>query len=199
MRKRITLPAVSPAFDEPPTEEFEDLPTNSTNTGIGRPIEALKLHRKTIASRLMGTGAGRERVIEALTTNDATLSYSAARNLYYEILGEWEKDYKAEAPYYRASQIRRLQSDLATMRAERAAVNLPKGRVRATWNDIRGHERELAKITGTLAPVNVRLLDVNETMRESLAAVISEMTPDEMKDIIGEGVEVEEAAEEAAE
>jgi len=190
MRKRITLPEVAEST-APAEEPLEiDALSKLPELAPSNKIDGLMIRRKQVAGRLIATGAGRERVIEALVSHDPSLSQYQARRVYYAVLEDWNRDAKAEAPYQRALAIQRFQNDLATMRSERVAKNLPPERKRATWSDIARAERELSYITGIRAPINVRVLDVNETMRESLAAVIGDMTPDEMSEIIGEGMEV---------
>lgn len=199
MRKRAALPPVSP-------QDLPD-PTQLTIPIAERPnrTEVVRLQYKTIIARAMGAGAGKERAVQYLLTvvnEEAARSGEAvvleprdADRLYYEVLREWENDYRAESAYFRASQVKRLQLDLATMRAERQQKDLPTYKQRATWNDILRTERELARITGTYAPVNVNVLDVNEVMKDALTEVIGGLSGPEIDDIIAEGYAVEEKAE----
>ena len=194
MRKRAALPPVSPQDLPDPTQLTIPIAERPNRTDV------VRLQYKTIIARAMGAGAGKDRAVQYLLSVakeelSTVLEQRDGERLYYEVLREWENDYRAESAYFRASQVKRLQHDLATMRAERQQPNLPPGRERATWNDITRTERELARITGTYAPVNVNVLDVNEVMKDALTEVIGGLTGPEIDDILAEGYAVEEKAE----
>ena len=199
MRKRAPLPAVD---QEEPEEALAHVVEESAPAAPSSQINGVEIQRKLIIARALSMGATKQRAIEALQRYEPAISESQAKRVYYSVLHEWRDDYQAEMPFLRAAQLRRIQTDLTNMRLEREMTpeefaRKAPGRERATWADIRGHEREYAKIAGTLAPVDVRVLDVAEEMRETLAEVIGEYSIEEMTDILTDGETVEEFVEAA--
>lgn len=199
MRKRAPLPAID---QEEPAEALTSVVEESSQPAPSSQINGAEIQRKLIIARALSMGATKQRAIEALQRYEPAISESQARRIYYAVLHEWRDDYQAEMPFLRAAQLRRIQTDLTNMRLEREMTpeefaRKAPGRERATWADIRGHEREYAKIAGTLAPVDVRVLDVAEELRETLAEVVGEYSLEEMTDLLGDGEVIEVEAEAA--
>lgn len=182
MRKRKSKPTRPRVELEMDGQRHEIVQTNA---------KAVQLRRKQKAARLMGYGASRERTCHVLQQSEE-MSYPAARELYYEVLREWQEDYRAEAPFHRAAAIQRITNDLATMRAERTDKNLAGHIKRAGWNDITRAEREIARLTGAYAPTEVRVLDVDEQQRDTLIEVVDDMfETGDHKSILANGIGLE--------
>lgn len=157
--------------------------------GRKQETHAVGLARKHLAARLMGRGATLQQVIQALQAAEPGITEYACQGVWQMVMREWRKDYEAESHYYRALQIKRLQEDLAAMRAERVAPKEQlKGRPRPSWSDIARHEMALARITGTNAPVQVQMN--HEDLPESLAQVLRDLEPEHMETILASGEEM---------
>lgn len=100
-----------------------------------------------------------------------------------EVQESWDHDMKENWATLRASQVARLQQDLAVQRAQ----------LKPRFSDIRGHEELLARITGTLQPIRVEV-DVMATLKTSLAAVIVDLSEAEKDQLVAEQMELEDAA-----
>lgn len=96
------------------------------------------------------------------------------------VVEEWETMYEEEAKRERPRAVARLRNDLARMRS----------REHPPWNSIARHEEMLGRIFGIFAPQKIEV-DVFATMRQSLAAVIVDLSPDEADAIVAEQLELE--------
>lgn len=122
------------------------------------------------------------------------LSQGQARRDYYEISEGWSKQTEGELQHSRAQAIQRIRMDLARMRsAKEQAASTKKGKKKqvlaeleqATWKDITSHEMLLARIEGTLRPVEIKV-DVRASSRRALIETINAMSPEEMDSLVAE-------------
>lgn len=166
--------SLDPTPPEPETaiETVEDWRKN--------PVRRLQV--KQHIATAMGAGVPRDRIIRAVSALVPDLSETEADKFYSQILRDWRDDYSRESTFHRATQIRRLTNDLVKMRS---GAKVP-------WGAISRHEELLAKITGTMAPLRVAVLDVREELKTSIATTIGNMTDAELDSIIADGQAVPE-------
>jgi hypothetical protein len=77
--------------------------------------------------------------------------------------------------------------------AKEQAASTKKGKTKqvlaeleqATWKDITSHEMLLARIEGTLRPVEIKV-DVRASSRRALIETINAMSPEEMDSLVAE-------------
>ncbi len=125
------------------------------------------------------------------------ISEQQVRHAYDEILDTWSRQEEADAKHQRAAAIQRLSADLVTMRGQLAPSKVsgkrrtPKKKI--NWKDINAHESLLAKVQGTLRPVEVKV-DVDATTRRSLLAIVGSMTGSELDQLVEEQRELEQKA-----
>lgn len=150
--------------------------------------ESQAIQRKRVALRLITSGAGHSETVDYLQAQFPSLTENQARETYRAVMVKFRDDYELETQYFRASAIKRAQSDLLNMRNERImSKEQLRGRRRPTWNDIYRAEAHLARLQGTLAPVELKVSNPNAVMSENLVRMIGDMTPEEIDDIIAEG------------
>lgn len=122
------------------------------------------------------------------------------RNAYDAVLDAWSRQSEADAKHARAAVIQRLRSDLVVMRADLAPsaktgrAKKPKRKV--DFKTINAHETLLAKVEGTLRPIEVKV-DVDATTRRSLTAIIGSLTGADLDKLVEEERELEAKAAEA--
>jgi hypothetical protein len=111
---------------------------------------------------------------------------------------EWSKQSEEELTHARAQAIQRIRKDLTRMR-ESIAPLLPKskGKKGATpppepvsYREIAAHELLLARIEGTLRPVEVKV-DVRANSRRALIDTINSMSPEDMDRLVAEQRDLE--------
>jgi hypothetical protein len=94
-----------------------------------------------------------------------------------EIREQWRRDHDEMMRYARAEAVHRIRSDLTKMRARDQSTP-------GYWRDIRNHEQMLAQIEGTLQPIKVQVLDVDDEMRDAMTRVLGGMDAEAMKNVI---------------
>lgn len=92
-----------------------------------------------------------------------------------EFRRQFREESEEASAYARAEAITRIRRDLAQMRANQS---------KRKWSDVRGHERFLAMLEGTLTPVRVQVLDANETVRDALVQVLGSMSEDDLEEFV---------------
>lgn len=114
-------------------------------------------------------------------------SFAQVKNDYTHISDAWSKQSEEELQHARSQAIQRIRRDLTEMRA---AVLTKKGKGKKgavqeamSFKDIATHEMLLARIEGTLRPVEVKV-DVRASSRRALIDVINGMTPEEMDQLV---------------
>jgi hypothetical protein len=131
----------------------------------------------------MGTGVTKDRIPDALRTRVPDITDQEAFSLYWSIMKEWRDDYSRESSFHRSAQIQRLMSDLSKMRTQ----------AKPPWQSIGRHEELVSKITGTIAPVRVTVMDAPTEIREALTTVIAELSDQEVEEfLLAEGVSLDE-------
>lgn len=122
-------------------------------------------------------------------------THAVVKNDFTLISDEWSKQSEEELQYARAQAIQRIRRDLVRMR-ESQEPERRKGkkgqpqREPASNKDIAAHELLLARIEGTLRPVEVKV-DVRASSRRSLIDTINAMRPEEMDQLVAEQRELE--------
>jgi hypothetical protein len=120
---------------------------------------------------------------------DRGWSYAQVENDYRFISDEWTKQSEEELQHARAQAIQRIRKDLTEMREPPPVKGKGKKgsptRAQASYKDIAAHEMLLARIEGTLRPVEVKV-DVRASSRRALIDTINGMSPDEMDRIVAE-------------
>jgi hypothetical protein len=132
-------------------------------------------------------------------------------HVYREVAEDWRREQEDDQGVARALAVQRLTRDLAQMRnplplrdrrtgevveetvRDAAGIAVKRGGrvVKRTvlaevdWKAVDQHERLLAQIQGTLRPVEVRV-DVDATVRASLAAVVASLKPEELDELVAE-------------
>lgn len=136
--------------------------------------------RQVVLSMMVG-GAAAYEIVRVCQTRYA-MSETMTRYLVREIRIAWRRDLEDQSQYARAEAINRLRSDLMRMR-----TTTPR-----PWQDILRHEKLLCAIEGTEAPKKLELTvpSDGETVRNSLEAIVSSMSDEEMLEIVTEGYEV---------
>lgn len=157
--------------------------------------------RKRFIENLYLAGASIRGVISiatrelGITTVQATYALGQVRQ---EVMQSFEQDRASN----RAAQAERLHADLARMRAQlgeyhrevelaQTEKRKPRRVPHPTWNDINRHEMALARILGTLAPIQVRV-DTDVRVREALVAVMGNLDRDRWEQMIDEQRQLEE-------
>lgn len=170
--------------------------------------------RRAYIMRLMLSGLTQVQIFELCR---ATLGISdhQVRYVYDEINEEWARQHEQDHRYARPQAIQRLRRDLAEMRTPRPLRDrdgkvvrdvvrgsdgkpVKKGRkvLRAVveaekdWKALSGHEMLLARIEGTLRPVELKI-DPATTQRRALQSVISNLSPEDMDRMVEEQAELE--------
>lgn len=152
---------------------------------------------------LMRAGADLAMMRQVIREKSPSVSQTMVDNMYASILREWRALAKEERSTSRVLVVSRLKADLANIRAgeqEQIFEELPDpnnaGRFirrvrsvrRINWNAVRGHERLLAQIEGTLAPIKVQV-QTNELLREGLLDRVNEMSAEEQEERIQRAAE----------
>lgn len=203
MRTRRTSaePPSPPAFPNrgpgSKSKGLEDEPKTLPPVPDAPPDEALALVEKrateleAICATALASGLGlRTATRLILSEHGPSSKNAAARGWAYDkrqvwttlkrLSDEWEQDFKETAAAERARQVERLRQDLARQRAK----------ANPSFQAIRGHEELLGRIMGTLQPIRVEV-DVIQSLKVSLAAVIVDMTEDERDALVREQLELE--------
>jgi hypothetical protein len=170
--------------------------------------------RRAYIMRLMLSGLTFAQIAE-LCCAALGITEHQVRYVYDEVNEEWARQSEQELRYARPQAIQRIRCDLAEMRTPRPLRDrdgkvvrdvvrgpdgkpLKKGRklVRAVveaekdWKALSGHEMLLARIEGTLRPVELKI-DPATTQRRALQSVISNLSPEDMDRMVAEQAELE--------
>lgn len=147
--------------------------------------------------------ADRQAIIQSLMLAGCTLaqcivygrgqhwSRSVVEADYRSINDDWQKQSDEEIQAARTQAIQRLRSDLAEMRTDlRIGTKGGKGAVKrvdrdATYKDIAAHENLLAKIEGTLRPIEVKV-NIGHESRRALIDVINSLSQEDMDQMVAE-------------
>lgn len=145
---------------------------------------------------LMRAGADLAMMREQITKAHPHITQTQVDNTYSVILKEWRALTRAESAGARTLVVARLRQDLAKMRVgeseqiveyvmagKGARARLQK-RIRTVqrinWNAVRGHERLLAQIEGTLQPIKIQI-QASEQVRDGFMERVSQMGPEEQE------------------
>lgn len=142
------------------------------------------MERRKVVRALVALGVTRHQLADAMGDQGWIVSGDQARRDYEVVLREWSEDYEADRTHTRAAQIRRLQTDLPRLRRDKL------------WKRVAAHELLLARIQGNFASACVQV-EAHLTLRESLVATITRMSPEELDAIAAEQMELEGLAVEA--
>lgn len=187
MRTRIA-PRQSEATSKPPRRTIPRR-TAPAETVLANPDGltpeqrlALARHLEDAVSTLLASGYGGRTVVRTIKSQPEFLSIEpeVIWQSINRITEEWESMYEEEARKERPRQIARLRNDLARMRAMD----------RPSFQSIARHEEILGRILGTFAPQRLEV-DVFTNMRQSLAAVIVDLTPETSDAMVAEQLELE--------
>lgn len=177
---------------------------------MGRRVKNLEhstVERHAVIRQYMLAGYTGDRIVE-ICGERYGWTLGQVRATYATICDEWTKQSEDELQHARAQAIQRIRFDLAKMRE---AVHSPpprgrgKGRKKGgkdapeseeripTFKDIAAHEMLLARIEGTLRPIEVKV-DIRAVSRRALIDVIQGMAPEEMDALVIEQREIERKA-----
>jgi hypothetical protein len=108
-------------------------------------------------------------------------AYSAVRMIHSRIKADFESEGLAvtEKPI----QLERIRGDLGRMRAE----------AKPKWQAIAKHEELVGRLLGTFAPVRFAI-DTTIEVRQSLVAIVTNMTPEEQEQMVAEQLSLESRA-----
>lgn len=123
-------------------------------------------------------------------------SFAQAKNTWALVSEDWTKQSEEELQHARAQAIQRIRADLVRMRISQQPTKAGrKGKKEptiepATFKDIAAHEMLLARIEGTLRPVEVKV-DIRASSRRALIDTINAMAPEDMDQLVIEQRELE--------
>jgi hypothetical protein len=180
------------------------------------PVEMVA--RRSFVRRLIFSGLTVDQIAQ-----NATGKYTPEEvsRTYREIVGGWRREQEQADGTARTEAIQRLRRDLAEMRnpgqlrnkngypvfenvldadgnPKKVGRKLLKKPVQAPidWAAVAKHETLLAKIEGTMKPVELKV-DVDVSIRQSMLAVIANMTPEQIDRYAEEDIELERRAKRA--
>lgn len=164
------------------------------------------VERRRVVARLVTLGVTRAQLRDALADQGWDVSESIARSDHAAVMSALHQDYEADLARMRAVMVERLSSDLPRLRREAMTagttvvlkggktVTKPNHGARAAyWRTVTSHEATLARLLGLFAPVKVQV-DARLTVRESLLAVVSGMSADQLDELAEEQLRFEEEA-----
>ncbi len=171
------------------------------------------LARRTYVTRLILAGLSYSQVMEAGTRSGQYNEHQITRT-YEAILVAWRKEHETGNKSARFEAIQRLRRDLADIRnpgqlrgkngapvfevvldangkpVKRNGKPLKKPVMAAIdYARVVAHEAQLAKIEGTLKPLEVKI-DVDVVSRSALMAIVSEMSTEKMEALVAEELEL---------
>ena len=148
--------------------------------GLPLPPEDLRKRVET-AYALVVAGLSNRRASE-LTAKECQCTYEAAYSAVRMIHSRLKADFEGEGTTIaeKPIQIERIRGDLGKMRAEKN----PK------WQAIAKHEELIGRLLGTFAPVRFAI-DTTIEVRQSLVAIVTNMTPEEQEQMVAEQLALE--------
>jgi hypothetical protein len=117
------------------------------------------------------------------------LTRSRATELWKTIREDLRLAYAEDVQTLKAMQLSRLENDMMRARAQLAATTDPKHR-RGAWQSVIELERLFSEVAGTKAPLIVQV-NVDAVVRESLGALLSELTVEQLDSIAERQLEIE--------
>lgn len=166
----------------PTREELEQVDL-SGNYETGKTPEIVMYGRRLQVLSLMVKGEPTFNIIE-FCQQAFQMSETQTRYIIHDIRTKWRGDMDEQIVFARAEAIMRLRRDLSQMR------NVLK----PDWASINRHEKLLAKIEGTEQPVKLNVLDGNKAARDAMAAIVGNLSDEDIETFVTLGIEVEEAA-----
>lgn len=139
--------------------------------------------RKVVTARLLGLGMTPSQVRNALQSEHG-LSASQADTSIRQVFQDIQAEYTAYKPYAKAAQADRLHRLIAICNAKQQ------------YGEAIRAEALLAKIDGTVDPVVVKV-DHEMVVRESLVALVANLSPEDRDRMVAEQLQLEAAAEAA--
>lgn len=161
--------------------------------------------RRMVVMHLMLAGYTRDLIIEHCEERYGWTQIQI-RTSYDAISSDWTKQSEEDLAHARAQAIQRIRNDLVQMREQLYAKPvLPRKKrgkkdektapqdIKVTFKDLAAHEHLLARIEGTLRPIEVKI-DIRATSRRALIDVINGMAPEELDALAIEQREIERKA-----
>ena len=139
--------------------------------------------RRMLIYQLLNAAADPQQIAKACAERFA-MSEQLTKEWIDRVRRERSEQFEADRPRYKSEQVSRLQADLTRMRSQE----------RKPWAAIARHEQLLSAIVGTREPIGVHLGGAVQ-VREALVAVIQQLEPAALDEIVAEQLELVAAAE----
>ena len=144
--------------------------TKDVRTGRKRSVgRAERLKRSQLISALLANGTDHTNIY-AICAEQFGMTKQATTRMCGRVLDTWAQDEEAQRPQYKRAAMRRIHGHIAASKKA------------GKWSSVAQFENLLARIQGTLEPLEVNV-NLEATVRESVLHVVSSMDADRLHEL----------------